>query len=67
MKDNDHSKNEIPKKEKLEETFTTVLDINYDILKVASPKVEGGTERLNSQEGKALFHAGKEKIEPLLR
>jgi|TARA_R110002012_G_C11473392_1_gene594213 hypothetical protein len=45
MKDNDHSKKEIPKKEKLEETFTTVLDINYDILKVASPRVEGGTER----------------------
>lgn len=32
----------------------------------AQEKVEGGTERLNSQEGKALFHAGKEKIEPLL-
>lgn len=32
----------------------------------AQKKTEGGKERLNSQECKALLHAGKEKIEPLL-
>jgi hypothetical protein len=31
--------------EKVNETFTTVLDINYDLLKISSPKVDGGTER----------------------
>ena len=33
----------------------------------AKRKAEGGKERLNSPEGKALFHSGKERIEPLLQ
>lgn len=33
----------------------------------AKKKAEAGSERLISQEGQALIHAGKEKIEPLLQ
>jgi len=33
----------------------------------ARKKAEEGKERLNSQGGKALIHAGKDKIEPLLQ
>ena len=45
MQANDPSEKNTPKKEKVDETFTTVLDINYDLLKISSPKVDGGTER----------------------
>lgn len=41
--------------------------IDFQAEAAAKKKVEEGKKRLNSQEGKALLHAGKEKIELLLQ
>ena len=45
MQDDKPPKKNPSTEEKVNETFTTVLDINYDLLKISSPKVDGGTER----------------------
>ena len=45
MQDDKPPKKNPSTEEIVNETFTTVLDINYDLLKISSPKVDGGTER----------------------
>jgi len=44
-----------------------IVRIDFQKETEAKKKAEVGSERLISQEGQALIHAGKEKIEPLLQ
>ncbi|MHB8790208.1 MAG: AAA domain-containing protein [Desulfobulbaceae bacterium] len=55
----------LPGQEKFPEWKTLIVAFQKE--SEAFRKAEEGKERLNSQEGKALFYSGRDKIEPLLQ